>query len=554
MDRGEFTSERRTWRGEDLVELADRVVADRRGPAPSGALIGEVLSGVGTLGPPGGNGRRVPPAAEIFDAFVYPHHGALRGHLERLFEVVAGPSEPLAGGLREGDVVVRRALGEPFGHLWIVAAPERWDRRDLESAGLSPEGHLPGGYARVVEGGARPHARADSFARRVTDAAGRVPPNQLVLRPVGTTREGFAEQAGAAVTIAELWDPPGAPASPPATNELQRPVSTAARRTGAASRTVRARFEPAAYWSGKRARWAFTPAASRGALPAGTTSLERVPGNDFDPATGISAIDGAGEVSVRVNMPPIAFNGGTLELAAVDDNGVRTAVVFEVPGIVVIDPGHGGTSNVAGSSQNNATSLIGVPEKKMTLDFGLLVRDALRARTDRRIRVVMTRETDVNVAGGARANVARDNGADVFLSIHFNGGAMKTRGTETFVRAVANTNWNHAQDRALARRVQTAVVDAIPNTTSHNRSSRDRGVKDDTATQHPTGLAVLSDPSLGNERTFQPVRACLVEIEFITNPWVDCLFNMSSDKDPNRQKVARAIADAIVDDLLNQQP
>ena len=46
-------------------------------------------------------------------------------------------------------------------------------------------------------------------------------------------------------------------------------------------------------------------------------------------------------------------------------------------GTVVIDPGHGGTLEVGGSSANNATSPSGVLEKNMTLRMGLLVRDAI---------------------------------------------------------------------------------------------------------------------------------------------------------------------------------
>jgi N-acetylmuramoyl-L-alanine amidase len=38
-------------------------------------------------------------------------------------------------------------------------------------------------------------------------------------------------------------------------------------------------------------------------------------------------------------------------------------------GTIILDPGHGGNTNVAGSSANNATSVSGVKEKKLTLDF-----------------------------------------------------------------------------------------------------------------------------------------------------------------------------------------
>lgn len=188
--------------GDNLVDRADRVISSGQGLRYSSALIGEVLSQPGAVegipAPSSIDARSVPPATDFFDALVYPGRDGLRRHLERFFEVVAGPGEYLAGELREGDVVVRRAMGEPFGHLWIVAAPERWSDGDLPSAGLSPEGRLPGEYVRVVEGGARPHTLADRFVRRVTDGAGRVPLDQLVVRPVGVMREGGRMDRGEA--------------------------------------------------------------------------------------------------------------------------------------------------------------------------------------------------------------------------------------------------------------------------------------------------------------------------------------------------------------------
>src|SRR5688500_10830680 len=90
---------------------------------------------------------------------------------------------------------------------------------------------------------------------------------------------------------------------------------------------------------------------------------------------------------------------------------------------VVLDPGHGGTFEVGGSSWNNAISFSGVMEKSMTLQMGLLVRQALQSLSTNRLtlKVVMTRETDLNLGLPDRAGVARVKKADRFLSIHFNG-------------------------------------------------------------------------------------------------------------------------------------
>lgn len=78
-------------------------------------------------------------------------------------------------------------------------------------------------------------------------------------------------------------------------------------------------------------------------------------------------------------------------------------------GTVVIDPGHGGVQPgcVYG----------GIMEKEITLPVSLLVRDKL---LDAGVEVIMTRETDEHVELQARADLANDNDADCFVSIHCN--------------------------------------------------------------------------------------------------------------------------------------
>src|SRR6476469_2807612 len=92
--------------------------------------------------------------------------------------------------------------------------------------------------------------------------------------------------------------------------------------------------------------------------------------------------------------------------------------------VVVIDPGHGGSTTVGGSSPNNATAQpSGTLEKTMTLTMAKLVREKLLEQAEGEstsISVILTRETDMNVGISARANVARDTKADVFVSIHYN--------------------------------------------------------------------------------------------------------------------------------------
>jgi N-acetylmuramoyl-L-alanine amidase len=206
-------------------------------------------------------------------------------------------------------------------------------------------------------------------------------------------------------------------------------------------------------------------------------------------------------------------------------------------GIVVIDPGHGGSLDVGGSSKNNATSPSGVLEKNMTLRFGFLVREALQeaaALGGHDVKIFMTRETDVNLGLSARAAVGKSKKADVFLAIHFNGFNATSRGTETLISPKA-INSNHAADKALAQRVQKAAFNAVK---AHDAEAKDRKVKEQK-------LGVLNEASLGTK-----ARGCLLEVEFIDVPAVDTLLNIGPNSPQVRVDICKAIAGALLDDLI----
>ena len=211
-------------------------------------------------------------------------------------------------------------------------------------------------------------------------------------------------------------------------------------------------------------------------------------------------------------------------------------------GIVVIDPGHGGTTNVGGSDANHASSPSGVQEKAMTLTMGLLVREALLSAngSGHQITVFMTRVRDENLGLAARANVARDNMAHVFLSIHYNGFNGVARGVEAWVRPEAAGNVNLAEDTAFAKRVQTRVFQAIK---ARDAATKDRGVNE-------MRLGVLEDGALGNTASSHRCRACLLEIEFIDVAAVDMLLNTGPNAAAVRGEIASAIKDAILEELV----
>lgn len=237
------------------------------------------------------------------------------------------------------------------------------------------------------------------------------------------------------------------------------------------------------------------------------------------------------------------------------DNAGATPVIttetgtLPLLGTIVLDPGHGGTSTVGSSSPNNAISATGVKEKKLTLDFCLILQDSLNkaaAKKNKQIKVVLTRTGDVNVGIAARAKFAATHKADLFLPLHFNGSADKTvRGVETFFRAKVNVNLNLDEDIDFANVVNASLFDSL---NSLGAGAKNRGVKPDTQTALKK-LGVMNDNSLGNTNRPVMCRSCYVELEFITNPTVDKLLISGASALQNRQVIMDNLAKTIVDYL-----
>jgi hypothetical protein len=171
--------------GTRLVEVADRIIASGGNLARPAAFLSRILSEaeVEVFGDPLRPGVvRFPSPEVIWKAWKKPASKQW-DYIEGFLEVIAEPGDHLEEPLQKGDILVRVAPGEPgLGHLALIADPQWWWREQLAAAGLTPEGHRPGRYVQVVEGGARPHGLWDGFARRIADETGRLTGNQLVLR------------------------------------------------------------------------------------------------------------------------------------------------------------------------------------------------------------------------------------------------------------------------------------------------------------------------------------------------------------------------------------
>jgi|688.fasta_scaffold579601_1 N-acetylmuramoyl-L-alanine amidase len=194
---------------------------------------------------------------------------------------------------------------------------------------------------------------------------------------------------------------------------------------------------------------------------------------------------------------------------------------------VVIDPGHGGTEMVGGSSPNNATGPSGTKEKTLTLDIGLKARNFLRLQG---VAVIMTRDSDINVGIADRVLVAKRAAAHAFLSIHFNGNMNPAvQGTETWI---SNTENGDSASAKLAQTVQEKVVAVT--------GYRNRGVK----AESPDPSGVL-DPLNHHFET----AISLVEISFLTNPEDEARLTNVALGEQYKMLLAEAISFAVFDNL-----
>ena len=82
---------------------------------------------------------------------------------------------------------------------------------------------------------------------------------------------------------------------------------------------------------------------------------------------------------------------------------------------ICIDPGHGGNSYGAGVTINGQP----IREKDLALTISLMLRDKL---VEAGASVTMSRTGDTNPSMDSRVDMARNNGTDMLLSIHIDGG------------------------------------------------------------------------------------------------------------------------------------
>ncbi|MFC4100794.1 N-acetylmuramoyl-L-alanine amidase [Paenibacillus xanthanilyticus] len=170
--------------------------------------------------------------------------------------------------------------------------------------------------------------------------------------------------------------------------------------------------------------------------------------------------------------------------------------------LIVLDPGHGGDDPGMIGKESEAQ------EKDLNLETAFILADYLR---DLGARVVLTRSEDVKPSLPERVKISENNGADAFISIHYNSSTKNTSGTLTF--------YNKSKDKALARAIESELAEGAGGLRSNGISFGD--------------YHVLRENSQVS---------ALVELGFLSNEKDERIVRTKDYK----RKAAKAIADGLV--------
>ncbi|GAC1344848.1 MAG: hypothetical protein NVSMB23_20230 [Myxococcales bacterium] len=220
------------------------------------------------------------------------------------------------------------------------------------------------------------------------------------------------------------------------------------------------------------------------------------------------------------------------------------------PLVVVVDPGHGGPHPHEGARGHG-----GLLEKEIDLQIAERLKGLLEQAG---ATVVLTREEDVDLSLAARAQVANESAADLFLSIHCNSmptraARARARGVETYFLSLEPTD---AEARLLAELenggpeaaplpAPTDPVSGILADLALGQARNDSAALAQIIHRHLTGATgahsrgVRQAPFVVLAGARMP--AVLVEIGFVSHPEEGPLLA----KEGYQQRVAAALAAAV---------
>jgi N-acetylmuramoyl-L-alanine amidase len=217
--------------------------------------------------------------------------------------------------------------------------------------------------------------------------------------------------------------------------------------------------------------------------------------------------------------------------------------------VVVIDPGHGG-------DDPGAVGQRGTQEKDIVLKISRRLRDKLNKREG--YRALLTRDGDYYVPFSKRLKIAREYGADLFLSIHADAApSRRAQGASVYCLSIRGASTEAA--RLLAMKENLAdVMGGSPNGESNEASGPivlNMYQTNTINTSKIYGLSVLENISRVMPLKFASVQSApfrvlklpeipslLVETAYISNRHEEKLLRSRQ----HQTKIADAIADAVV--------
>lgn len=192
---------------------------------------------------------------------------------------------------------------------------------------------------------------------------------------------------------------------------------------------------------------------------------------------------------------------------------------FEIK-TIVIDPGHGG-------KDPGATSKSGLKEKEVVLDISRRLKKLIQKRLKKK--VIMTRNRDIFIRLKKRTQIANENNADLFISVHVNSSPLRhTKGIEIYLLgrasdkgAIATAARENAASKEEAFDFQEMILNDLEREFMMNASlelahfTNDAIVKN-LISKYPTpALGVKKAPFFVLAHTNMP--AILAEISFLSN-------------------------------------
>ncbi len=311
-----------------------------------------------------------------------------------------------------------------------------------------------------------------------------------------------------------------------------------------AYRDIKIKIGNPGQFNGKKVKWSmeplFVPSGAQDPVFRGDLSQSSDHSNEFEESTEFGSnfgfsettvetvIDANGFTAVRANLAPIGFNQARIRVEVEGhDSGAISIVDMEVPAVIVIDPGHGQIkqsgwldTGAEGTYVDDSGETVKVQEHFLALQLGLSLKAALNGHeltSKHLLRAFTTHEKlDDGKANIERPQLAKEKGADIFLSIHFNKVEDVTvRGTITFYNQKDGpTQVNLNDDKRLANLVQGAALRSMKaiDRTARAHGSPIRGCR----------FVVVRDGASynGNVADYAPCRSVLLEMEFMSNPRV----------------------------------